>query len=88
MITEDRLKELESLGSNEAHLFKTELRELVKAYRERPRVVKNESSGAWLLFGSDGKRAAISVECLAAGRGPISAAALREWSDSLPASDG
>ena len=84
MFTEERLQELEQLGPSEGRLFKAELQELIQAYRERPRVVKNVTDGAWLIFKSpSGKSGAISIECLALERPPITSQALREWSDSL-----
>jgi hypothetical protein len=85
MITEERLQELE-LAPREAMPMKAELRELAAAYRAHIAGLKvtKDSGGHWLHFEApNGPKASISVEVLAAQRGPIVAQALRGWSDAL-----
>lgn len=85
MITEERLQELEA-EPRAGMLMRAEMKELAAAYRahiQGLRVTKN-SGGHWLHFEApNGPKASISVEVLAAQRGPIVAQALRGWSDAL-----
>ena len=88
MITPERLAEIEAFPC-EAGIFRAEAKELVDAYRERVpgmRVTKN-ADGAWLHFEApSGKKAALNLEALAAGRKPrlhgVGATVL-EWLDAF-----
>lgn len=90
MISEERLVELETLHRYDSHPMRAELAELVAAYRKAPGLsVSKGDDGAWLHFTAPtGRRAAISVSCLAAERGDIVSSALIEWADSIPKRQG
>lgn len=83
MITEGRLMDLEEDGRH-AMPMRAELRELAAAYRSRIpglKITKGDD-GVWLHFEAPGgKRAALSINCLAAQRGEIVGSAMIEWAD-------
>jgi hypothetical protein len=87
MITEERLKELETEGKM-AQPYREEFRELVAAYRSTKRglsVSKRHGEGVWLNFTSpSGLKASISVEVMAAKSDPLVGKCLTEWSDAQP----
>lgn len=87
-ITEDRLKELET-GGRDAMPMRAELQQLCEAYRNQLHGIHitSNADGTWLHFSSPtGKRAAISLDCLAAERGPIVGQTINEWLSARPAS--